>query len=502
MAQEIIPAASFYPAYTTRSEGGGGSEAAKQLFFVVFKWKRLILSVFLVFTAAAGIAMCMKPPVRSATAEILIKLDRMPLQISGLAVRSEGRQFSQLMNSEVEMIKSRHVLGAVAMKLLSNPHEDAGVGDDELEAKIFSLASNLFAVVQPDTNVLQVTYFAETSKEAERTLELIIDEYIEKQAAIQSGSEKLLKFYEQEKQRVETELRAAEDRLNEWQGKNETVSINQQITSQLNVLEDRRKTLQQTEAQFEATRAKVAMLQDQLKGQPERLVMGQDQVKNPLVTKLKEQLMAAEAFLQELLQRFTEKHRSVREKKEQIAFLKNELAAVEENIVGRETTGLNPFRENVKQQLSDAQALLSSLMSQKQILQKQVHEGAAVLASQREKKVKIDELSRLVDLHKDAFMLYGKKLEEGRVATGLGKEQLANVALIGPPNATSETDFGKRLKIVLLSAFVGLALGMAIAFGFEFLNNVLRTRQDVEYYLGLPVLAAIPDLQGRPLLTD
>ena len=50
----------------------------------------------------------------------------------------------------------------------------------------------------------------------------------------------------------------------------------------------------------------------------------------------------------------------------------------------------------------------------------------------REKKVKIDELSRLVELHKDAFMLYGKKLEEGRIATGLGKEQLANVALIGP----------------------------------------------------------------------
>ena len=54
----------------------------------------------------------------------------------------------------------------------------------------------------------------------------------------------------------------------------------------------------------------------------------------------------------------------------------------------------------------------------------------------REKKVKIDELSRLVELHKDAFMLYGKKLEEGRIATGLGKEQLANVAAHRTRSAT------------------------------------------------------------------
>ncbi len=76
-----------------------------------------------------------------------------------------------------------------------------------------------------------------------------------------------------------------------------------------------------------------------------------------------------------------------------------------------------------------------------------------MLAGMREKKVKIDELSRLVELHKDAFMLYGKKLEEGRIATGLGKEQLANVALIGPARATAGTDLTKRITMICLSCF-------------------------------------------------
>ncbi len=230
--------------------------------------------------------------------------------------------------------------------------------------------------------------------------------------------------------------------------------------------------------------------------------MEQDQVKNPLVTKLKEQRLAFEVALQDLLQKFTEKHRAVIEKKEQIALIDRELAVAEEEIISRETTSINPLKANLKQQLSDAQALLSSLVSQRQITAKQVDDASSVLAGFREKKLKVDELSRLVDINKDAFMLYGKKLEEGRIATGLGKEQLANLALIGPARAASGSDTSKRIIIIIFSAFVGLALGTAIALGFEFLNNSLRTRRDVEYHLGLPVLAAVPELPPRPLMLN
>jgi uncharacterized protein involved in exopolysaccharide biosynthesis len=133
---------------------------------------------------------------------------------------------------------------------------------------------------------------------------------------------------------------------------------------------------------------------------------------------------------------------------------------------------------------------------------KQIDEGSSILAVLREKKVKIDELTRNVDLNRDAFMLYGKKLEEGRIATGLGKEMLANVAIIGPPHATTGTDFNRRIALIVAAALVGIALGAGIGFVFEFVKNVLRTRQDIEYHLGLPVLASVPELPPRPLLLN
>ncbi len=377
MAQEIAPVGSFYPAYPSRPEAAGIGEITKQVCFVAFKWNRVIVSIFLVFTIAAAIAMWLKPPVRSATAEILIKVDRAPMQISGLAGRADKTQIVQIMNSEVQLIESRQVLEAVAIKLLSRPGQK--IDKDELEDKISSLASSVFPVPLPDSNVLQVTYLAKTGEEAAKNLGLIIEEYIEAQAAIQSGSNRLLKFYEHEKQRVETELRQAEDQLNQWQGKNQTVSIAQEITTQIDLLEHRTKELQQADASLQGTKAKMAMVRSQLIAQPERLLTGQDQTSNPLAVKLKEQIVTAEVALQDLLGRFTEKHRTVVEKREQIALLKKELAAVQENIIGRETTDLNPLKENLKQQFSDAQAHLSSLTSQKETLQKQVDEASACL---------------------------------------------------------------------------------------------------------------------------
>ena len=73
--------------------------------------------------------------------------------------------------------------------------------------------------------------------------------------------------------------------------------------------------------------------------------------------------------------------------------------------------------------------------------------------------------------------------------------------LIGPARRPS-SDLNKRIIMVFLSAFVGLALGFAVALGLEFLNNAIRTRHDVEFYLGLPVLAAIPELPHWRLMLN
>ncbi|MFQ5902520.1 MAG: GumC family protein [Candidatus Binatia bacterium] len=503
LPKDIGPAGSFYPIQPPGETRGQG--AMEQFFYVVFKWRRLIIGLFLVFTVAAGVAVYLKPPVRRAVAKIMLKGGRVPLQISGLASRSSKfLRSSEVIQSEIELIKSREVLLPVAKKLLLRDRNGGKkIGQNEVEAMVRSLTRNTVPVAIPGTNVIEVTYFAQTSDDAKTNLGLIIDQYLEEQAAIQSGSSKLLKFYQQEQERVRTKLVAAEDKLKKWMEENQTVSIDEHITGQLTMLADRENALQQTDTQIEMTRTNIAMLRKQLSSQPERLVTSRARVRNPLVTKLKSDLVTVEVSLQDLLQRYTVKDRRVQERKEQIALLKEKLAAAEkEETIGSETTALNPLRETLKKELAAAEALLSSLASRKETLRRQIRDAQPALGALREKKIEINRMARVVDLLKDAFILYGKKFEEAKIAAGLGKEQLANVALIEKAYAKPGTDLMKRIGMLLVAAFVGLALGMAIAFGFEFFNDSFRTQEDLEHYLGLRVLASIPDLRHRPLALE
>jgi len=105
-------------------------------------------------------------------------------------------------------------------------------------------------------------------------------------------------------------------------------------------------------------------------------------------------------------------------------------------------------------------------------------------------------------VRQDPYLSYAKRLQDAQFRAELGKERLADLTVIEQPHADTGSDVKQRVLMVLLAAFVGLTLGMAIVFGIEFFNKSLRTQEDIEYYLGVPVLAAISDLRDRPLALE
>jgi uncharacterized protein involved in exopolysaccharide biosynthesis len=543
MTAELVPVPGL-----RRPEQGRSGAAIAQLLGVVFKWRRLILGLCLAFTAAAAIAMVLKPTLHSATARILFKPDRIPLQISGLVAQSSRLPHSpQMLQSEVEMMKSREVLLPAARTLLAaEASPEDSVSPERLQGVVHAFDDDLQVVAVPDTNVIQVSYFSPDAAEAERRLGLIVDHYLQQRGQANSGSQKLLQFFEDEAHRVGQALQTAEDGLRQWQQQFNVVNVDTQISGLLTMQSDREKALRQTDAEIEATTARLAALDAQRAATPERVVTSHERVRNPLVAKFQEDvaaaevavkdverdplvgklrtdLAAAEVALQDLRQRYLDGDRRVQDKREQVTFLRTELASAQRaaagtaqsrldllrrdlaaaeqqgEIVGRELTELNPVREELDKAASTTRAQLTSLTAQRAVLARQHHQASAAVAAIRDKKVEADRRSREVDMRREAFQLYGRRLEEARVAAGLESEQLASVAVIEQPYATEATDTRRRLAMVLLAGVVGLGLGVAFAFGIEFVGNRLRTVGDVEYYLGVPVLAAIPDSAQRAL---
>lgn len=264
---------------------------------------------------------------------------------------------------------------------------------------------------------------------------------------------------------------------------------------------------------------------------------------SPLAAKLKADLATAEIALHDLRQRYQDEDRRVQEKLEQIGRLHHGIAAAEreavtaaaervENlrrqleaaerdaeataqnrvtalrtqldaaeregeVLGREGLAPNPLREMLNRDVASARARLTALASQRDTLRGQLQPARTALAGLQQKRVHADRLSREIELARALHLQNSKRLDDARVTAGLRRHQLTNVAVIEPPRATASR--GNRRSIVLVSLLggvVGLGLGVATALALEFCNWSLRTSEDVEFYLGVPVVATVPLASG------
>ena len=146
-----------------------------------------------------------------------------------------------------------------------------------------------------------------------------------------------------------------------------------------------------------------------------------------------------------------------------------------------------------------AQAEANQLLEQ---YRAQLAEARTALAHLKETRVDAERMARDVELAKAVYLQSSKRLDDARLTIGLNKQQLTNVAVIEPPRASPA---GRSLKqaglVAILGGVVGLGLGVATALALDFCNWSLRTPEDVEFYLGVPALAAIPAVldASRPL---
>ena len=99
-------------------------------------------------------------------------------------------------------------------------------------------------------------------------------------------------------------------------------------------------------------------------------------------------------------------------------------------------------------------------------------------------------LQREVDTNRD---LYNSVLQRMKDVGLAAEARSSNVVIVDEAAAVDVRRRVRRcLKSVMTSAVLSLAGAVALAFLLEFLNNRLKTPEEVEQYLRLPNLAVVP----------
>jgi len=96
---------------------------------------------------------------------------------------------------------------------------------------------------------------------------------------------------------------------------------------------------------------------------------------------------------------------------------------------------------------------------------------------------------------RDTYELYVKREQEARISQAMDEQSLVNVDVVQRP-ALPLARADMQGVSMALSILAGLVVGLAGAFGREYLSRSLHSESDVGRLLGLPVLASIGDYKA------
>ncbi|HMQ03218.1 MAG TPA: polysaccharide biosynthesis tyrosine autokinase [Pyrinomonadaceae bacterium] len=222
----------------------------------------------------------------------------------------------------------------------------------------------------------------------------------------------------------------------------------------------------------------------------ERRAKLQDDIRN-----IDKQIQAAETERAELLVRYTPEYSEVQKRDERIT----SLTAAKERLE-RETTDLIE-RER---QTVDRDAVNSALVSMRSLLEsKRREEAQAQAAYEREAQIanvqgvaatRLTTLSRSIETNRNLLDTYRQRVKEQELAIEnsspdnikIAAEAIAPTTPIGP----------QRNRNIMIAFLLSLAAGIGLAFLMDYLDDSVKTSDDIGRHLGLPTLALIPHHSG------
>jgi len=211
---------------------------------------------------------------------------------------------------------------------------------------------------------------------------------------------------------------------------------------------------------------------------------------DPVMMALAQQLYALESHLLSKLAKFGEDHRVVRDLRELID-------AIEEKREVRKAQIAEQTRQANLKNTQDTLIVLKSRLEELEVLRQEAETKKRELdlaRTQYDKQVAVRDERRA--------MLNDIKEQLEKLKIMHGDPETPKVMFVGYAPVPLEVSSPKKMVYFPGGTFLGLILGIGLAFLIELLNDLVRTPKDVALYLHIPLLGIIPDAAEDESLRD
>jgi succinoglycan biosynthesis transport protein ExoP len=210
--------------------------------------------------------------------------------------------------------------------------------------------------------------------------------------------------------------------------------------------------------------------------QPEVLESSPLVLNNALVQRLKGQAVELEVQRSKLLKTYKDKHPEVLKVQSQI----EEITQRIKDEIGRIAMGMETEYNVLK---SREGAMLGAVGQYRDEMQ-----------SLAKKEIQYAILKREADSNQQLYDMLLKRLKETGLSQGLDSN---NVRIVEPAVAPVRPVKPRKTLNLVLAVALGSAFAFAVAFFVEYMDDTVRTPEQVEQSLGVPVFALIPSMPSR-----
>jgi len=458
---------------------------AQHYWHVILRWKWTALLFFFIAVSAATIYSFLVPPVFTASGSVWIEDD--PNILPFEEVQSFGAGL--YLQGHARLIQSRTLAANTIekLKLYENP-EFAGKPDKNgpprdpkdpvfREMLVQSFLSSVTVASTDRTRLVDVRFSNRNPKLAADILNALFDGYIDMIVRKRySASEQATEFLDTQIAELRTEIEAKERELNQLGSEKDILPLTAAEAPAVTRLAEINRNL------TDATIAKINKLNayNQLKNAP----LGEipNVPEGSLIQRLHEQYIT-------LSRQYATRLATVRPEYPEMRRLKSELDSATEALQ-------NETQNLIRTAYNEYQTALSKEQSLQRLLDKEKTEAYKAKSDS----VLYNSLSIELENRKALLESLSKRMSETDVSSRLRGLEALNVWIVDRANLPLKPAFPNKQRNILMGFLVGLAGGLGLALGLEYLNHTVKTSKDVANSVGVLTLGAIPafEAEARP----
>jgi succinoglycan biosynthesis transport protein ExoP len=455
------------------------------IFQTLMRRRWLILVVLLVGLAVSATVTLLRTPIYRASASLEVQRQESQI-IQGGEVQPTTIADAEHMATQYALLKSRALAERVA-EVLDLPADERFADPEEFESRADRLRRATEVVTKglevapvARSRVIDIRFKSPYPQESARIVNALADNFIEMNLERRYNATSYARtFLEERLSTTKASLEDAERRLVAYSKEKEILDLSSVGGSEIGSSLDASSLMALNASLTEAQDARILAERQYLEARDNSTTRAL--LENEVIQELRKARSELSGEYEQKLGKFKPEYPDMKELAARIASIDKDISAERSNIV------------------SSLEAEFRGAVVQEEALKARVEELKDEVQDLRGRSIDYNILSREVDTLRSQYDALLQRFKEVSISGGVGASQVSIVDRAEVPKIPFEPNLQ---RILLFSTFLSLMLAIGLALLLEYIDDTIKTPDDVKAKLALAVIGIVPRLKGQINVAD